>query len=219
MKDFLILDFGKVLAAPTTGEWFITPCFLRIVQMDLIDKELLLKAMKKYDYILSRKLSTLVEEYDMFCEFYTKVFREIGYQPRSKEVHLIAYDITYRDDKYRFYENVKEELKALSEKYTLLLLTDNWPCVIRILQKHYLYNYFDSIYVSSIYGMEKKDGTFFDYPLKDYNINAKKVIFVDDNEDLLKIAKKRKFKVVLMDRENKVTESKYSVIHNLLELL
>ena len=30
---YIILDFGKVLAGPTTGEWFITPKFKELVDM------------------------------------------------------------------------------------------------------------------------------------------------------------------------------------------
>ena len=36
---YIILDFGKVLAGPTTGEWFITPKFIELVDMSLIDNQ------------------------------------------------------------------------------------------------------------------------------------------------------------------------------------
>jgi len=49
---YVILDFGKVLAGPTTGEWFITPKFKELVDMSLIDKEELNKAFDKYDDLI-----------------------------------------------------------------------------------------------------------------------------------------------------------------------
>ena len=36
-KKYLILDFGKVLAGPTTGHWFITPKFLELVDMNYVN--------------------------------------------------------------------------------------------------------------------------------------------------------------------------------------
>ena len=73
------------------------------------------------------------------------------------------------------------------------------------------------MYISSIYGTKKEYGDFFDYPIKDFNIEPSEAIFVDDNEKLLDVAIKKGFNVRLMDREN--TEfSKYNKINNLFEL-
>lgn len=38
MIKYLILDFGKVLAYPTTGNWSITPKFIELVDLKKIDK-------------------------------------------------------------------------------------------------------------------------------------------------------------------------------------
>lgn len=38
---YIILDFGKVLAGPTTGDWFITPKFEKVIDMSLIDRDVL----------------------------------------------------------------------------------------------------------------------------------------------------------------------------------
>ena len=62
------------------------------------------------------------------------------------------------------------------------MLSDNWPCVIPYMKENKIYHYFDKIYVSSIYGVEKKDKVFFDYPLKDFNIKPGEALFIDDNE-------------------------------------
>ena len=37
MKKYIILDFGKVLAYPTTGNWDITPKFLELIDINKID--------------------------------------------------------------------------------------------------------------------------------------------------------------------------------------
>lgn len=218
MKKYLILDFGKVLFYPVTGHWFITPLLIKIVDMDRINQEDLQKAMEKYNNILSQKITTEEEEYEMFYEFYRNVFKEIQYFIQDSDIRKIAYDITYHDEKYKMYDKVKEELEILSKKYTLLLLSDNWPCAIRILKNNEIYDYFEKIYISSIYGVQKKDKVFFDYPIDDYEIQKTEAIFVDDNEKLLDIAVQKGLEVRLMNREKEEINSKYKMINNLLEI-
>lgn len=218
MKKYLILDFGKVLFYPVTGHWFLTPLFIKTVDMDRINQEALQKAMEKYNEILSKKVTTEEEEYEMFYKFYRNVFKEINYSIQDADIHKIAYDITYHDEKYKMYDNVKEELEILSKKYTLLLLSDNWPCAIRILKNNKIYDYFEKIYISSIYGVQKKEKVFFDYPIKDYKIQKGEAIFVDDNEKLLDVASEKGLEVRLMNREKQEMISKYKMINNLLEI-
>ena len=78
-----------------------------------------------------------------------------------------------------------------------------------------LSKYFTKIYVSSIYDDKKDRGTFFDYPIKDFNIKDGEALFIDDNESLLTIGKSKGLKVKQMDREHIVTTSKHEIIHNL----
>ena len=95
------------------------------------------------------------------------------------------------------------------------MLTDNWPCVIPFLKDNNLYDYFDKIYISSVYGVEKKDKVFFDYPIKDYNIKKGEALFIDDVESNLDIAKEKGLDVMQMDRYKKDIKSKYKVINDL----
>ena len=211
--NYIVLDFGKVIAAPTTGNWDITPNFLELIDVTKIDIEKFKLLRKKYECILSEKVTTLEEEYNMFVRFYDGILSEFNY---SKDiVEIIAYDRTYNFDKYTLYNNIQIELKSLSEKYRLILLTDNWPCVIDYLKEYNLYDYFDKIYISSIYGVEKKDKILFDYPIDEFNIKPSEALFIDDNESNLDIAKEKGFDVMLMDRENKIKDSKYKIINNL----
>lgn len=212
---YVILDFGKVLAGPTTGEWFITPKFKELVDMSLIDIEKINKLFDKYDDIISRKMNTEEEEYHNFYEFYSLVLQEIYPKYTDDIAHSIAYNFTYKQDKYTFYDNVKEELDKLCKKYKLLLLTDNWPCVERILKENKLYKYFDKIYISSEYGSIKAEGIFFDYLLNDYNIQKGDALFIDDSIINLDVAVEKGLDVLLMDRENNIKCDKYKKISNL----
>ena len=153
----------------------------------------------------------------MFYEFYKLVLKEFNID--NNIVKKITNDIVYHDDKYRFYDDVKEELTLLKEKYKLILLSDNWPCVLRIMKNYEIDNFFEKIYVSSIYGEKKEDGLFFDYPIKDFNIKKGEAIFIDDNEALLDVAITKGLIVRHMDRENEVLTSNYKIIHDLSNII
>ena len=88
---YVILDFGKVLAGPATKEWFITPKFKEVIDMDLIDISKLNESLKRNNFIISRKMLTEEEEYKNFYEYYSSVLKEINY-PKYNDIlaHEIA---------------------------------------------------------------------------------------------------------------------------------
>ena len=211
---YIILDFGKVIAAPTTGNWDMTPMFHKLIDVNSLDLDKFKKTREKYGSILSEKANTLEEEYDMFKRFYESILKKFNY---SKDIaDKIAYDRTYKFDKYTLYKNIYNELDELKNKYILILLTDNWPCVINYLKEYNLYDYFKKIYVSSFYGVEKKDGVFFDYAINDFKIKPGEALFIDDNESNLDVAIKKGLDVMLMDRADEVNQSKYKIVNDLI---
>ena len=133
---YLVLDFGYVLFYPVSGDWFITPKFLELVDINKIDKEKLKKAVYSEDYFINRKMTTYEEEYEDFKLYYTAIFEKIGYDISEKKIEEIVYNFAYECDKYNIYDGVKEELEMLSKKYTLIMLSDNWPCGNRMLKKY-----------------------------------------------------------------------------------
>lgn len=217
---YIILDFGNVIAGPKSGSWNITEKFKELIDIDTLDKVKLENLRLKYKNILSEKLDTQEEEYDMFTRFYDSILKNMNIANYNINVaKQIAYDRTYNNDKYVLFDGVKDELAKLKAKYKLILLTDNWPSVYDYLKVNDLNKYFEKVYVSSEYGVEKKDGLFFDYPIKDFNIKKGEALFIDDNETNLKIAKGKGLNVLLMDRKNKVKYSKHKIIHNLSNIL
>ena len=210
---YIILDFGNVLAYPITGNWFITPDFWNDLNDYYIDKDLLLNNFKKYGYILNDKILTEKEEYEMFYNFYNNVLSD--FCANDKIISKIANDFVNSDNKYEFYDDVVNCLSTLKNNYKLILLSDNWPCMYRILKNNGIDKYFDKIYSSSDYGKKKEDGILFDYPINDFDIKKGEAIFIDDNEELLDIASSKGLLVRHMDRENKIIKSKYKIINNL----
>lgn len=217
-KKFLILDFGNVIALPATGDWDMTPKFQDLIDLSQLDKEKWSASQKKYDYILSTHVTSLEEEEAMFYEYYDSILRDCDYPLYQPQLaREIAKNRTYEDDKYALCENAKEELEELNKQYTLIMLTDNWPCVFDYLRRHQIDQYFQKVYVSSIYGCVKKDKIFFDYPIQDFHIQEGEAIFVDDDEANLMAAVEKKLNVFQMDRLRKIEKSKFTIIHNLKE--
>jgi len=217
---YIVLDFGMVLAYPTTGNWHLTPKFLELIDINKIHKDNFKKAFENNKYLLDEKIVSLEEEYNMFTNFYNNILFECNYPDYDIEiVKEIAHNRTYENDKYMPYDGIKEELLNLSQKYKLILLSDNWPDAINSLKEYEIYDLFSKVYISSIYGQLKKDGDFFDNPINDFNILKGEAVFIDDSEKLLEIAQNKGFDVRLMDRENGVENSKFKIINNLKDIL
>lgn len=223
MKDktkYLILDFGLVLGKPKTGNWFITPNFYEIIGKNKIDLKRLNILFNKYNENISKKIITKEEEYKAFKEFYLNILNELIIVKNEEETaEKLAEDFVYNEDKYIMYDDVYEFLEKQSQKYILILLSDNWPCVYAILKNWGIDNFFTKIYISSEYPALKKDGLLFDYAMNEFKIKKDEAIFVDDNPELLEVADKKKLIPVLMDRTNLHKDySKYKRIQNLEEI-
>lgn len=218
-QKYIILDFGLVLGKPKTGEWFITPNFFEILGTEEIDLKRLRFLFNKFNAIISVKMTTREEEYEAFKKFYYNIITELNITGNFKEqAEKLAQDFVYNEDKYAMYDDVYEFLSEESKKHTLILLSDNWPCVYNILKKWNIYDFFNKIYISSEYCELKKDGKFFERPINDFKIKENEAIFVDDNSDLLEVAEKKNLIPILMDRANNYRQfSKYRRIINLKE--
>ena len=211
---YLILDFGNVLFYPQTGNWFITEKFLDLIDTTKIPWQCFNAAVSKYNYVLSRKATTLEDEYKIFFEFYRNVLTEINYKVSNDTINELSLDFTYNFDKYSIYSDVLENLIELASQYKLILLSDNWPCGEYIMKYYHLEKYFLKMYISSYYGCLKKDGVFFDYPINEFGIKPGEALFIDDNEENLDMAIKKKLDVMIMMRDQ-IKESKYPIICHL----
>ncbi len=215
---YLFLDFGKVICYPTTGEWFITPYLEEFIKRKRFSRKKILASVKSFGHILDRKYDSMEDEVIMFHDFYKGIFDLLHYKVSEKDLDYIANDITYSTTKYQVYKGVADELKELKKKYKLILLTDNWPCGEYLMRIWSLNDYFEKMYISSYYGVKKDNQEFFKIPMKEFNLKADDIIFVDDNDIPLDTATSLGIKVYKMDRTNTITDDKYEVIHSLNEI-
>ena len=215
---YLILDYGNVLAYPVTGYWFITEKFMDLIDMNRINEIALIYAINKYNHILSRKAITLKDEEEIFYDFYKSILNEIKYKKVNDDIlKEISHDYAYNPRKCKLYDDVVSSLDRLSKKYKLLLLSDNWPCGIEVMKYYGIDKYFLKLYISSVYGSLKEEGTFFDYPINDYQIKEHEALFIDDNENILDVAVTKGLDVKIMKRE-RINKSKYPIITSLNEI-
>lgn len=217
---YLILDFGKVLAYPVTGEWFIVPKFFEVIDKTKFNKEKFDEGLQLYGDILGKKLKDEQEEFEIITEYYKKVLEYSGHKVENIEEisRIIAKEFVYENDKYKLYEDVKDALEKYSKEYILICLSDNWPSGRRFMKDLGIYDYFDRVYISSDYGYTKYDKLFFDEPIKDFGINPGEAIFVDDSKILMDIAKEKGFVPMLMDRNKETNEYKYKVLNSLADI-
>lgn len=153
----------------------------------------------------------------IFLSFLSKCGFYLKYKISEDDLKSIAYNITYENDKYGIYPQVREELEYLSSKYRLIMIIDNWPCVTRILEFYKLDKYFEKIYISSVYASTKIKGKLFEIAKREFNIKREEAIFVDDNVEILKVAENYGLIPVLMDRNIESLEFTYKTIDNLFE--
>ncbi len=214
----IIFDIGGVLAEPKTGHWFITNNFYNIVSKDLINKENLIKSLKENIYLHTQNPKDEEEEQKMFSNYYYKVLSDINYPNLTKDIaNKIAYDRVSDDEMFVFYDDVKENIIRLSQKYNLYIISNGWPSSLRVLHNIGIDKYFKVIVISSMY-TDLKEESLFDIFLKQYNVEPSESIYIDDRDYILNKAKEYNFNLLLMDRKNAIKSTEFKIIHNLKEI-
>ena len=214
----IIFDVGGVLADPKSGHWFITNNFYNIVNKECINEEKLKLSLRKNIYLHTQEPKTEEEEFKMFSDYYYKVLSDIKYPNISKELcNEIAKDCVYNDDKFIFYDDVIDNLKKLSDKYNLYIISNGWPSSIRVLHNKGIDKYFKGIMISSMYSTTKEE-KLFDLFIKEYDVYPRESLYIDDRVHILKKANEYEFNLLLMNRKNKLIITKYKIINSLNEL-
>ena len=221
----LVFDFGRVLAYPATGNWFITP-----------ETKNILGALRFFKFMHSSKtptafrnscryldsihlLHTEEEEIEQFTEFYKRALAEIGIKDKNETLSLkLAQDVTLNDNKVVIYDDVLPCFEKLKSEYSILVLSDTWPSLRRVLKNYGVSQYLSGIVLSCDYNEQKSGTKLFEIAIKEWNILHEETVFVDDSESNLDNASKVGFGCILMDRTGKKKESKYPIVYDLNDL-
>lgn len=221
----LVFDFGRVLAYPATGNWFITP-----------ETKNILGALRFFKLMHSSKtptafgnscryldsihlLHTEEEEIEQFTEFYKRALTEIGIKDKNETLSLkLAQDVTLNDNKVVIYDDVLPCFEELKSEYSISVLSDTWPSLRRVLKNYGVSQYLSGIVLSCDYNEQKSGTKLFEIAIKEWNILPEETVFVDDSESNLDNASKAGFSCILMDRTGKKKQSKYPIIYDLNDL-
>lgn len=183
----ILFDSGRVLNAPASGHWFISPNFWEYVdkeKYDCIEKKRISHAFHEAEkYVSAQKLIlTKDEEYQHFIEFY-KIFAEnlpeLGLE--LTQIEMLAKDLVYNAEKYVFYEDALQMLPQLSQKYKLAIVSDAWPSLMDVYREQKIADYFDCFVISSMIGMSKPHEKMFTTALEELAVSAANAVFIDDN--------------------------------------
>ena len=216
----LVFDFGRVLAYPATGNWFITP-----------ETKNILGTLRFFKLMHSSKTSTAFrnscryldsihllhteeEEIEQFTEFYKRALTEIGIKDKNETLSLkLALDVTLNDN-----NDVLPCFEELKSEYSISVLSDTWPSLRRVLKNYGVSQYLSGIVLSCDYNEQKSGTKLFEIAIKEWNILPEETVFVDDSESNLDNASKVGFSCILMDRTGKKKESKYPIVYDLNDL-
>ncbi len=131
MIKSILFDSGRVLNRPLTGHWFISPNFFKYVNKEKflsIEKERINNAFSSAQkYLFNEKLiKNREEELIHFSNFYKLVSENLP-ELQINNIEDLAKDMIYNTSKYVFYEDVKEVIPRLKNKYKMAVVSDAWP--------------------------------------------------------------------------------------------
>ena len=206
MIKSILFDSGKVLNRPLTGHWFISPNFFKYVNKEKflsIEKERINNAFSNAQkYLFNEKLiKNREEELIHFSNFY-KLFSENLPELQINNIEDLAKDMVYNTSKYVFYEDVKEVIPRLKNKYKMAVVSDAWPSLENVFIDADMKKYFEIIVISTQIGTLKPDPRMYETAIERLQVNNSEAIFIDDNINNCLGAERLGIKSILMSREN-----------------
>lgn len=206
MINSILFDSGRVLNMSSTGHWFMTPKFFEYVNKEKflsIEKEKINNAFSNAQkYLFNEKLiKDRKEELKHFINFY-KLFSENLPELEIKNIEELAKDIVYNTSKYVFYDDVKEVISRLKNKYKMAVVSDAWPSLENVFIDADMKKYFETIVISTQIGTLKPDPKMYETAIEKLNVNNSEAIFIDDNINNCLGAERLGIKSILMSREN-----------------
>lgn len=206
MIKSILFDSGKVLNRPLTGHWFISPNFFKYVNKEKflsIEKERINNAFSSAQkYLFNEKLiKNREEELIHFSNFY-KLFSENLPELQINNIEDLAKDMVYNTSKYVFYEDVKEVIPRLKNKYKMAVVSDAWPSLENVFIDADMKKYFEIIVISTQIGTLKPDPRMYKTAIESLKVKNAEAIFIDDNINNCLGAERLGIKSILMSREN-----------------
>ncbi|MDT3429123.1 putative hydrolase of the HAD superfamily [Paenibacillus forsythiae] len=227
----ILFDSGRVLNGPRTGHWFITPNFFNFIddkKFRSIDKKSRDRAFHNANAYISKQnlIRNEAEEFYHFAEYYRIFSDELSELGLTDDlIKLIATDLVYNYEKYKFYTDVIELIPELSRTYKLAVVSDAWPSLDNVFRRAGLRDYFSSFIISSVIGVSKPHELMYRAALEELNMSPNEVLFIDDNVRNCDGAEQLGIRSIVLSRDwklyfyNKMTCKKHDVVRNLNDVI
>jgi putative hydrolase of the HAD superfamily len=183
----VVFDAGYTLLRPCMDEWFFPPRFF-----DFVDEKAFRSLSKEeydrafgagYDYLdgIHDRVKTEEEELLQFEGFFSAFSRQVPHLGMTPEVcRALARDHTYNDGKFLFYDDVKDSLARLGQRYVLGVLSDTWPSLHRIFKNYGIRGCFSAFVLSCDVGVFKPDPLIYETLIRAIGFEPDEIVFVDD---------------------------------------
>ncbi|NLE26955.1 MAG: HAD-IA family hydrolase [Clostridiaceae bacterium] len=184
----VFLDLGWTLFRPVNSDWFINQKVLEFTTLDTIKSLPQDKRTSVFDKALKylddhHRLTTEDEEIEQFTQFYTIIATELPELGiNAEQAERIAAFKVFDTSNYVFFDNVKETLLRLKQKYKLGVISDTWPSADRILRRGGVEDLFDTKTYSCHLGTWKPDKRMYLHALEQMGLRPEETVFVDDWE-------------------------------------
>lgn len=169
-------------------------------------------------YVVRMEKAMMTKDFNELKDCFTAIAKEFEITPTDDQYQQLIGMWNKSWMLAKPYEEVKEMLKKLREKYDLILIcnTDSFS-LPRVLEKFDLDEYFNRKYLSYEIEKIKTDPDFLKIVLRDLDLNPEEVILVGDSlQSDMNAAKAVGIKSILIDRKN--TRDFHPKIQTLKEL-
>lgn len=203
----VILDAGGVICFPRTGSWLIPIRFMDIIgteRLNSVSGAELARAMDAASKIYLDESLMLPDEsyeYAVRRNYFKDIAKRLDWKLTDYEADLLSRDMTENDARYDFYDDAREGIRALGEKYRLGLLSDAMPSLKRVFDNAGLLEMFDGAVLSTEVGAIKPDEKMYKAILTVMEAEAENCVFIDDKISNLIGAEKCGMRVIHMDRD------------------
>ncbi len=200
----LIFDCGGVMVWPRLGEWNIPFGALEILgprARDIYTSKYLTAHRTAVHFLDEDQLVPNVEAERHLRRKYVLSMNDLmDWQLTTLDISRLADDFTENINRYGLFEDVAPWLMRWKSRYSLGMLSDAMPSLIKFMDQWGLLSLFDATVISTLIGAIKPDPKMYEAILQKLNAEPADCLFVDDRAANLEGAIAAGMKAVQMAR-------------------
>lgn len=211
MTTHVILDAGGVICLPHMGTWLTTNRFDEIIgetRLRAAGPDKIRMAMERSAKIyLDESMPIADESYEFAARrnYFLDIAGALGWTLTDREADALARDMTENDARYDFYDDAREGVRRLGEKYHLGLLSDAMPSIRRVMENAGYMDLFDAAVISCEVAATKPDERMYRAIAEKLEAAPENCVFIDDRINNLEGARRFGMRAIHMARDGAPT--------------